>query len=257
MSRFLAIYQRELSYFYNSTVAYVVITIFVLLGGYFFYSLVAVFNMVSIQMMQNPTGGPSLSVTEIILQPLYKDNLSIVMLLIMPLLTMRLLSEERKSGTAELLFTYPISDWDAILGKYFATLTVFLSMLAITAVFPLLLTRYVSLEWGPVLSNYLGLTLLGMAFVAMGLFFSSLSDNQLVAGILTFGCALLFLIIGWVQPFVSADVAAVVTQLSILEHFDSFSRGIIDSNDIVYYLNFSVLFLFLCSRVLESNRWRG
>jgi ABC-2 type transport system permease protein len=256
MSRLLAIYQRELAYFYNSIVAYVVITIFVLLGGYFFYNLVAFFNMVSIQTMQNPMSAQQLSITEGVLQPLF-GNLSIVMLLVMPLLTMRLLSEERKSGTAELLFTYPISDWDAILGKYFATLTVFATMLGLTAVFPLLLTRYVTPEWGPVFSSYLGLLLLGMAFVAMGLFFSSLSENQIVAGMLTFGCALFFLIIGWVTPFASANVAAVVTELSILEHFDNFAKGIIDTNDVVYYLNFSIFFLFLCSRVLESNRWRG
>ena len=256
MSRLFAIYQRELAYFYNSFVAYVVIAIFVLLGGYFFYNLVAFFNMVSMETMQNPVAAGRLSITEGVLQPLF-ENLSIVMLFIMPLLTMRLLSEERKSGTAELLFTYPISDWDAILGKYLATLTVFLTMLALTAFFPLLLTRYATPEWGPVLSSYLGLFLLGMAFVAMGLFFSSLSDNQLVAAILTFGFALFFLVIGWITPFVSANVAATVTQLSILEHFVRFSKGIIDTNDVIYYLNFSLLFLFLCSRVLESNRWRG
>jgi len=254
--RLLAIYQREIAYFYNSLVAYIVIMIFVLLGGYFFYNLLAFFNMMSVQTMQNPMAAQQLNATAGILQPLF-GNLSIVMLLIMPLLTMRLLSEERKSGTAELLFTYPISDWDAIFGKYLATLTVFASMLALTVVFPLLLMRYVSPEWGPVLSSYLGLFLLGMAFIAMGLFFSSLSDNQLVAGVLTFGCALFFLIVGWITPFVSANVAAVVMQLSILEHFDSFSKGLIDTNDVIYYLNFSLFFLFLCSRVLESNRWRG
>ena len=159
MSRLFAIYQRELGYFYNSIVAYVVIMIFVLLGGWFFYNLLAYFNMVSIQMMQNPLGAGQLSITQDVLQPLF-GNLSIVMLLIMPLLTMRLLSEERRSGTAELLFTYPISDWDVVLGKYFATLTVFASMLAITMVYPLLLMRYVSPEWGAIFSAYFGLLLL-------------------------------------------------------------------------------------------------
>lgn len=256
MSRLLAIYGRELSYFFNSIVAYVVITIFVALAGYFFYNLVAFFNMLSIQVMQNPIAAGQLNITEGVLEPLF-GNLSIVMLLVMPLLTMRLLAEERKTGTAELLFTYPISDWDAILGKYFATLTVFATMLGLTALLPVFLTNYAAPEWGPVATAYLGLLLLGMAFIAMGLFFSSLSDNQLIAGMLTFGCALFFLIIGWITPFVSANVATVVTQLSILEHFDNFARGIVDTNDVIFYLNFSVFFLFLCSRVLESNRWRG
>lgn len=251
-----AIYRRELSYFFNSIVAYVVIMIFVLLGGYFFYNLVAFFNLLSVRALQNPAAAARLSVTQGVLQPLF-GNLSVAMLLIIPLLTMRLLAEERKSGTAELLFTYPISDWDAILGKYLATGTVFVTMLALTGLFPLMLSRHVDLEWGAVASSYTGLFLLGMAFIAMGLFFSSISENQVVAGILTFGCALLFLIIGWITPFVSQTMAQVVAQLSILKHFDNFSKGVIDTNDLVYYANFSAFFLFLCSRILDSNRWRN
>jgi ABC-2 type transport system permease protein len=256
MTKMLAIFRRELSYFFSSIVAYVVIMIFVLLAGYFFYNLVAFFNLMSVQVMQNPYAARDMSLTENVLQPLFA-NLSVVMLLIMPLVTMRLLSEERKSGTAELLFTYPISDWDAILGKYFAALTVFVAMLGLTALYPLLLYKYADPEWGPVITGYLGLLLLGMAFISMGLFFSSLNENQIVAGILTFGFSLLFLIIGWVVPFVSARAGEILLQLSILEHFDSFSKGVIDTNDIVYYLSFTVFFLFLCSRVLESNRWRS
>jgi ABC-2 type transport system permease protein len=256
MSRLIAVYERELAYFFNSTVAYVVIMMFVLLGGYFFYNLVAFFNLASIRTMQNPLAAAQLSLTFGVFQPLFA-NLSIIMLLTMPLLTMRLLAEERKSGTAELLFTYPISDWSVILGKFFATTTVFATMLALTAFFPLLLRQWATPEWGPIVSSYLGLLLLGMAFIAMGLFFSSLSENQIVAGILTFGCALFFLIVGWITPFVSQNVAAVVNELSILSHFENFSKGIIDTNDLIYYLNFTVFFLFLCSRVLESNRWRS
>jgi ABC-2 type transport system permease protein len=251
-----AIYRRELSYFFNSIVAYIVMMIFVLLAGYFFYNLVAFFNLSSIRMMQNPVAAGEMSLTAGVLQPLF-GNMSIILLLIMPMLTMRLLSEERKLGTAELLFTCPISDWDAILGKYFATVTVLVTMLSLTTVFPLLLSHYAEPEWGAVATGYLGLLLLGMAYIAMGLFFSSVTENQIVAGILTFGISLLFLIIGWIMPFVSAAISKVIAQISILEHLGSFSAGIIDTNDVIYYLCFSVFFLFLCSRVLESNRWRG
>lgn len=256
MTKMLAIYRKELGFFFHSIIAYVVLTIFLLLAGYFFYNLVAYFNLLSMQTMQNPYLAQQLSITDGILQPLF-GNISIVLLLILPLLTMRLLSEERKSGTAELLFTYPISDWDAILGKYFATLTVFGLMLACTLLYPLLLSGYADPEPGPLVSGYLGLFLLGMAFIAMGLFFSSLGENQIVAGILTFGFGLLFLIIGWVTPFVSPALAKVINELSIIEHLDAFTKGVIDTNDIIYYFNFSVLFLFLTSRVLESNRWRS
>lgn len=256
MTRMLAIYRKELGFFFHSIIAYVVLTIFLLLAGYFFYNLLAYFNLLSMQAMQNPLLAQQLNITEGVLQPLF-GNISIVLLLILPLLTMRLLSEERKSGTAELLFTYPISDWDALLGKYFATLTVFALMLACTLLYPLLLDKYAEPEFGPLVSGYLGLFLLGMAFIAMGLFFSSLGENQIVAGILTFGFGLLFLIIGWMAPFVSPTLAKVINQLSIIEHLDSFTKGVIDTNDIIYYLNFSIFFLFLSSRVLESNRWRS
>jgi len=197
-----------------------------------------------------------LSLTEAVVQPLF-GNLSVVLLLILPLLTMRLLCEERSSGTAELLFTYPISDWDAILGKFFATVTVYAVMLAMTALYPALLARYSTPEWGPILSGYLGLFLMGMAFIAMGLFFSSIGDNQLVAGVMTFGCGLLFLLLGWITPFVSSSVSLVLTQLSILEHFAGFAQGIVDTNDLIYYANFTAFFLFLSARVLDSNRWRS
>ncbi|MFH1754358.1 MAG: ABC transporter permease [Candidatus Latescibacterota bacterium] len=256
MSKMIAIYRRELFYFFNSIIAYVVITIFILLAGYFFYNLLAYFNLVSMQAMQNPHIAGQLSLTQIVIQPLF-GNMSIILLLILPLLTMRLLSEERKTGTAELLFSYPISDWDVILGKFFATLTVYAAMLALTLLYPLLLVKYASPELGAIFTCYIGLFLMGMAFIAMGLFFSCLGENQIVAGVLTFGLGLLFLIIGWVTPFVSSTMGIVLNQISILVHFEPFSKGIIDTNDVIYYLLFSTFFLFLSSRVLESNRWRS
>jgi ABC-2 type transport system permease protein len=256
VSKILAIYRRELRYFFNSPVAYAVIIVFLLLAGYFFYNLLGYFNLASIRAMQNPAAAHALNLTEDVVEPLF-GNLGVIMLLILPLLTMRLLSEERKSGTAELLFTFPISDWDVILGKYLATLTVFAVMLALTALCPLLLSVYANPEVGPVLTGYVGLFLIGAAYISMGLFFSTLTDNQLVAGVATFGCGVLFLLIAWVTPFVSPTAARVVLELSIIEHYDGFSKGVLDSNDAIFYMNFSVFFLFLSSRVLDSNRWRS
>lgn len=184
-------------------------------------------------------------------------NIATILILILPLLTMRLISDERKTGTAELLFTYPISDWDAIVGKYLATLSVFAVMLVLTVLYPLLLVKHANPEPGPIITGYLGLLLIGAAYIAMGLFFSSLTDNQMVAGVMTFGCGLLFLIASWLTPFVSPTAAAILNQLSILDHFESFSMGVLDSNDVIYYLSFSAFFLFLTSRMLDSNRWRG
>lgn len=256
MHKTWAIYRREIAYFFNSPVAYAVITVFLLIAGYFFYNLLAYFNLMSIQAMQNPMAQRELNLTASVVQPLFA-NISVVLLLILPLLTMRLLSDERRTGTAELLFTFPISDWDAILGKYFATATVFAVMLAMTAVYPALLMYYATPEPGPILTGYAGLFLMGLSFIAMGLFFSSLSDNQLIAGVSTFGCGLLFLIIGWITPFVSNATAGVLGQLSLLQHYATFAKGVVDTNDVIYYLSFTACFLFLCARVLDSNRWRS
>lgn len=256
MSKFAAILRRELAYYFRSPVAYAVITVFLLLCGYFFYNLLGYFNLASIQAMQNPMQTRALSLTTSVLAPLFA-NLSTVLLLILPLLTMRLFSEERRSGSAELLFTYPVGDWQVLLGKFTAAVAVLAAMLALTAPCPLLLYYFAAPETGPLVSGYLGLFLMGVSFIAMGLFFSALSESQLVAGAFTFGCGLLFLVIGWISPFVPAPAAAVLGQLSLVEHLDAFARGVIDTNDLVFYVNLTAFFLFLCARVLDSARWRS
>jgi ABC-2 type transport system permease protein len=229
--------------------------VFLLVSGYFFYNLLAYYNLASVQAMQNPLAGAGPGLTDSVVRPLL-GNLSVILLLMLPLLTMRLLSDERRSGTAELLFTFPISDWDAILGKYLATATVYAVMLAMTLAYPFILATYSRPEIGPIVTGYIGLLLMGLSFTAMGLFFSSLCENQLVAGVSTFGCGLLFLLIGWLVPFVPTAVGDVIAELSILDHFAGFARGVVDTNDVVFYANCVAFFLFLSARVLDSNRWR-
>ncbi|MCI0451109.1 MAG: ABC transporter permease [Candidatus Latescibacteria bacterium] len=256
MRKSLAIYRREIAYYFQSPVAYAVITIFLLLAGYFFYNLLGYFNLASMQAMQNPVQSRSLSLTASVMQPLL-GNLSSVLLLLLPLVTMRLFAEERRSGAAELLFTYPVSDASVILGKFGAAVTVYLVMLAMTLPYPALLAHFGDPEPGPIVSGYLGVFLMGVAFISMGAFFSSLGESQLVAAAATFGCGLLFLIVGWMTPFVSSTLAAVLEQLSMVHHLDGFARGVIDTNDLVFYLGLTVFFLFLCARVLDSARWRS
>jgi ABC-2 type transport system permease protein len=256
VSKVIALYRRELSYYFQSPVAYAVITLFLLLCGYFFYNLLGYFNLESMQVMQNPMQARMLSLTASVLAPLF-GNMSSVLLLMLPLLTMRLFAEERRSGSSELLFTYPVSDVQVIMGKFLAAVTVHAVMLAMTLPFPALLYYFASPETGAIFSGYLGLFLMGVSFIAMGIFFSALSDSQLVAGALTFGCALLFLVIGWISPFVGSATAAVLSQLSMVKHLDAMARGVIDTNDLLFYLNLTVFFLFLCARVLDSSRWRS
>ena len=256
MSKVIALYRRELSYYFQSPVAYAVTTLFLLLSGYFFYNLLGYFNLESLRAMQSPIQSRALSLTSSVLAPLFA-NMSSVLLLMLPLLTMRLFAEEKRSGSAELLFTYPVSDAHVVAGKFLAAVTVHAVMLAMTLPFPALLYYFARPEGGAIFSGYLGLFLMGVSFVAMGAFFSALSDSQLVAGALTFGCALLFLVIGWITPFVSGAVAAVLSQLSMVRHLDAMARGVVDTNDLVFYLNLTVFFLFLCARVLDSARWRN
>jgi ABC-2 type transport system permease protein len=250
------IYIKEIKYYFQSVTAYVTITIFLFLSGYFFHSIFKYYNFLSYQSAKNQYYPDTLNLIEGVTRPLL-NNISIVLLLVLPLLTMRLISEEKRQGTFELLLTYPVSDVSVVLGKFCAALTIFSIMLAGTVVNPIMLAVFSNPEPGPILSGYLGLFLIGCTFTAMGIFFSSLTSSQLVAGVATFGVSLFFLIIGWAAPFVGATFSKVLSQFSLLLHFDSFSKGIIDSRDITYYLFLSVFFLFLTVKSLESTRWRG
>ncbi len=256
MRRLAAIYRKEIEYYFQSATAYVVIGLFALISGYFFFSIFRYYNYLSYQAGQQPYLGASLNLIDGVMRPLL-GNISIVLLLTLPLVTMRLLAEERKQGTFELLLTYPVRDAEAVMGKYFAALTVFAVMLGATLVGPILMAVYAKPEPGPILSGYLGLFLVGCAFVAIGVFFSSLTSSQVVAGVATFGVGLLMFVIGWASAFAGPVFAKVLAQFSLLEHLDSFSKGVVNTQDITYYLFLTAFFLFLTLRSLESTHWRS
>jgi ABC-2 type transport system permease protein len=175
----------------------------------------------------------------------------------MPLVTMRLFAEERRSGTIELLLTYPVRDGAVLVGKYLAALALYAIMIGLTVLYPGIVMYFARLEWGPILTGYLGLLLMGAAFIAIGIFASSLTENQIVAAIITFGVLLIFWILGWSADYAGGTTGRVLQFLSILEHNESFSRGVLDTKDILYYLNFTLLGLFLTLRSLEARRWKG
>jgi ABC-2 type transport system permease protein len=256
MSSFWPIFKKELRSYFVSPIAYVVMVMFLAIAGYFFYSSFAFFNFLGFQAMSNPMMARNLNVTEGVLRPLY-GNLGVILLFIMPLLTMRLFAEEKKQGTIELLLTYPVRDWAAVLAKFTACLAVYLLMLALTALYPVLLVIFARPEVGPILSGYLGLFLLGAAFIALGALASSLTENQIVAAAISFGALLLFWVLGWSSQFAGSGAGWLLSHLSLLEHFESFPKGIIATQDVVFYLSFMVFCLFLTLRSLESHRWRG
>ena len=250
------IFKKEMRLYFASPVAFVVLTIFLLIAGYFFYSIFAFFTLASMQSAMNPQMGRELNVTDGVMRPLF-SNVSVILLLLMPIVTMRLFAEERKSGTIELLLTYPVRDGAVLAGKYLAALALYAVMLAPTVIYPGMVAYFARLEWGPLVSGYLGLLLMGAMFLAIGLLASSLTENQIVAAISTFGVLLIFWVIGWSAENAGGSLGKVLTHLSILEHYDSFAKGAIDTRDVIYYLNFTALSLFLTLLSLQSRRWNG
>jgi ABC-2 type transport system permease protein len=251
-----AIFKKEMRLYFTSPVAWVVLTMFLLIAGYFFYSIFAFFTQASIQSAMNPQMGRDLNVTDSVMRPLF-SNISVILLLLMPLVTMRLFAEERRAGTIELLLTYPVRDGAVLAGKYLAALGLYAIMIGLTLLYPAIVVYFARLEWGPVFTGYLGLLLMGATFIAVGVFASSLTENQIVAAITTFGALLIFWILGWSADYAGGTAGRVLQFLSILEHNDSFSKGVVDTKDVLYYLNFTVLALFLTLRSLEARRWKG
>jgi ABC-2 type transport system permease protein len=264
MGKLAAIYRKELQHYFQSIIAYVMIGSFLALSGYFFFSIFRYYNYLSYQYAsylanqagRGPYPGGNLNLIEGVMRPLM-GNLSVVLLFVLPLLTMRLLAEEKKQGTFELLLTYPLSDLAAVIGKYLAALTVFAVMIGGTLLYPAMLAIFANPEPGPIITSYLGLFLMGSSFIAIGIFFSSLTSSQIVAGAATLGVSLFFLVIGWAAPFAGPTLSNVIAQFSLFDHYDSFSKGIINLPDVTYYVFLTAFFLFMTLRSLESSHWRS
>lgn len=256
MKGFGPVYRKELYILFASPIFYSVAFIFLLISGYFFYSAVGYYNLFSFQAAQNPMMARELNLTDMVMRPFFMD-ISIVLLLISPLLTMRLYAEERKAGTIEFLFTYPISDQAAVLAKFAAVSTAYIAIMAGTLPGIGLLGILGNPNWKPIFCGYLGILLLGGAFLALGTFTSSLTQNQIVSAVLSFGALLMFWIIGWAKNLVSPDAGEFVDYISITRHLDTFTKGVLDSRDLLYYVFFIVFFLFLTFRQMGSCRWRG
>jgi len=255
MKNIWVLFKKEIKTYFTSPIAYVVTAVFLVLVGFFFHSLITWFNSQALQLARNPNYYQQLNINQMVYTPLF-HNVSIILLLVIPLLTMRLLAEEKKVKTDELLYTSPISVGQIILGKYLASLFVLAVMLLLTGIYSLFTFSYGNPELLPLLCGYLGLFLMGMAFMAIGLFYSSLTENQIVAAVLTFGTLLLFWILNWAAFSASGLTKDVLNYLSFFQHFDDLTRGILDTTDIVYYLSFSFFGLFLSHSIIQSRRWR-
>jgi ABC-2 type transport system permease protein len=256
MGNILAIAHKELRAYFASPIAWVILGLFALLFGYFFYAFLVLFVRQSMQMGQMGMGPQTVNVNLYMIRPLLQ-NATVIMLFVLPMITMRTYSEEKRSGTMELLLTSPVTDLQIIVGKFLGALALYAAMLLVTAIYVSLLFFYGNPEWRPVLTGYLGLLLLGGCFISVGLLVSSLTRNQIVAGMATFGVFLMLWVIGWIADFSGPTTRAVVSYLSITEHFDDFAKGIIDTKHVVYYLSFITFGLFLTAKAVDSERWRG
>lgn len=236
---------RELRSYFTSSVAFALLAVFLLLSGYFFYTDLIFLILFGGYVL--PTG---------LWQPFFLDVRQLV-LLVLPLVTMRLFAEERKLGTIELLWTYPVRDVEIVAGKYLAAWLFFIAMVVPTLVAPAAFYHYYQFDILPVAAGYFGLILLGSAFVACGMFVSSLTENQVVSAMVTYGLLLFFWFVTWNEEAANEQLLSVLLRLSLFDRFFNFTRGVIDTKDVVYFVLFGGLFFFFTILSLGSRKWRG
>ena len=251
MRNLWALIRKEFKAYFASPIAYVVLAVFLILTGYFFFGLTAAFNIQSMHYSRYQGGsGGTLNVNEMVIRPLLY-NMSIILLLMIPMFTMRMYAEEKKEGTLELLLTSPLTHTQLILGKFFSGLSIFMLMIGLTFILPVILFIFGTPDLGPILTGYLGIILMGAAYISVGCMASSLTENQIIAAVITFGILLLLWVIGWAKHFLGPELGAMFAYLSIIEHFEDFAKGIIDSKHVVYYLSFIFFNLFLTRQSIE------
>ena len=256
MSNILAIANKELRAYFASPIGYIVLGLFSLLYGYFFYSILLYFVRQSTQMGQFGANGQTLNINQDMIRFLLQ-NITILVLFLMPMITMRTYSEEKRSGTIELLLTSPLTDLQIVIGKFLGALALWAAALLISLIHVGLLFVYGSPEWKPIVVGYVGLLLFGGCFISVGLFISSLTKNQIVAGTSTFGILLLLWVVNWISPYVDPGTQQTIDYLSVINHFDDFAKGVIDTSHLVYYVSFIAFGLFLTAKSVDSERWRG
>ncbi|MCE5219563.1 ABC transporter permease [bacterium] len=238
MRNVLTIAQREIQSYFASPMAYVVITFFL-----FFSGLIFTFSIYQPQARAEMGG--------------LLGSMVFLTLMVAPFLTMSLLAQEQATGTLELLLTKPLNDREVVLGKYLGTLAVYVIMLVLTLPFPIMLDKWGDFEWGRALVGYLGLFLVGAAFLAIGLFASSLTRSQMASAGICLGAFLFVWLIGWVSYLIGGQesiLATISKNISVFELFSDFEKGLLDSKNVVYFLSLVVFFLFMTARVLEMRR---
>jgi ABC-2 type transport system permease protein len=248
------IFRKELRSYFVSPVAYLLLAMFAVIFGFFFWNILSFFIREGTEAMMSGQMFP-MNLNERVIRPLL-SNISVVGLFLIPMITMRLFAEEKRTGTIELLATSPVSDVQVILGKWTAAVVLYGGMLLLSALNFLFLFKYGRPDWKPLAIGYLGLLLQAGALLAIGTFISTLTKNQIIAGAVTFAVCLLLWILEWVTGFDTAAWARVMAYMSVITHFESFAKGLLDSKDVIFYVTLIFFGLFLTARSMESLRWR-
>jgi ABC-2 type transport system permease protein len=247
MRKIWAIIRRELIAYFSSPLAYIVLTAFLLMQGYIFYLIVSFLNN-----PQTPAMTP--------LRLFFGGTIFfwLFLLFVVPVITMRLIAEERRSGTVEVLLTSPVTEGQVIIGKFVAAMAFYVTLWLPTVLYVLVLTRHSEIDIGPVLSGYLGVFLLGFFFIAVGTFSSTLTDNQLIAAIIAFAAMVILFSIGLVEQLMVSDsfIKSALGNMNLWTQMDDFAKGIVDTRHVIYQLSAGLLFLFLATKSLEVKKWR-
>ncbi|MEO7273994.1 MAG: ABC transporter permease subunit [Vicinamibacterales bacterium] len=251
----LAIAGKELRGYFASPIAYIIIAMFGVLFGLFFIASLRFFVEQS-QRMAMMGGAGTVNVNEQMIRPVLQ-NAAVIILFVMPMITMRTYSEEMRSGTIELLLTSPLTDFEIIMGKFLGAMGLFGAMLLVTLIDVAVLFRLGNPEWRPIAAGYLGLLLMGGCFISLGLLISSRTKNQVVAGIVTFAVFLVLWIVDWFGESLGPTGQAILSRLSITQNLDDFTKGMIDTTHLAYYLSFIAFGLFLTAKSVDYERWRG
>jgi ABC-2 type transport system permease protein len=257
MRNVMAIAGKELRAYFHSPIAYLVMTVWSLLCGYLFYVYTQAYAAASIRREMSGASVPFPTINEFIIRSMLQGFLMVVLLFLIPLITMRLYSEEKKSGTIELLLTSPVSDLQIILGKYVGALALYATLIVLVFLYFGLLFIYGNPDAKPLLANVLGLFLYGGALLALGMWISTFTKNQIIAGVVAMVLFLILFVLNWPSQITFNSFTQVLSYLSLGSHLDNFAKGVIDLPDVVYYLSAIALGLFLTARSVDALKGRA
>ena len=247
--------RKELGTYFVSPIAYLLLAMFAIIFGFFFWNSLGYFVYLGMQSQMRGQPFP-MNLNEQIVRPLL-SNVGVIGLFFIPMITMRLFAEEKRSGTIELLTTSPVRDVEVIIGKWLAAVVLYACLLLVTALNFLFLFKYGNPDWKPIVIGYLGLLLQAGSLLAIGTFISTLTKNQIIAGAVTFGVLLLLWVLEWVSGYETATWAKALAYMSVITHFESFAKGVLESKDAIFYATLIFLGLFFTARSVESLRWRS